>query len=92
MKIIMPSKKRLEALRSLTPRKAVKTWLAGEFSVYEVSALYEAIRKDARITLPDDELGDRLFGAMERRVSVDTCLAGLARARSKSRRRAARGR
>lgn len=52
----MIDKRRFEHLRSLSPVDAARAWLDGEFGMDEEPALIEAIRKDRRIKLPDDEI------------------------------------
>ena len=47
---------RFERLRSLTPLEAVKAMLGGDFGIGDEAAILEAIRKDSRITLSDEEI------------------------------------
>jgi hypothetical protein len=58
------NQERFEHLRSLAPPEAIKAMLAGEFGLGDESAIVEAIRKDKRITLSDNEILDFLRDAM----------------------------
>ncbi|HTH48843.1 MAG TPA: hypothetical protein VMB21_15120 [Candidatus Limnocylindria bacterium] len=70
----------MEALKQLTPLAAIQTWLDGEFGVDEEPALCFAIRKDARITLSDDEIIDVICDALEQDWPAAECLEALAEA------------
>ncbi|SPE52914.1 hypothetical protein SBV1_1610006 [Verrucomicrobia bacterium] len=47
-----------EHLRKLSPVEAARAWLNGDFGLDEEPAMIEAIRKDKRIRLSDDEIID----------------------------------
>ncbi len=66
-----------ESLRGLTPLAAVEAWLDGRFGIEDEAALLEAIRKDKRITISDEEISDLVCDAMEEGLSAQECLARL---------------
>ena len=68
----------MEALKQLTPLAAIQTWLDCEFGQDEEPALCFAIRKDARITLSDDEIIDVICDALEEDWPAAKCLEELA--------------
>ena len=74
----MPNQQRMESLKKLTPPEAVQAWLDGDFGMNEESALCFAIRKDARITLSDDDITEVIFGAMDDGCDAAVCLERLA--------------
>lgn len=77
----MRNKERFEHLRSLTPLEATKTWLEGDFGLDDEPALIEALRKDKRISLPDDKIIDLFAEAlMEEDVEAQEFLERLERA------------
>lgn len=49
-------KQHFEHLKNLSPVDAARAWLDGEFGMDEEPAMIEAIRKDERIKLPDEEI------------------------------------
>jgi hypothetical protein len=57
-------KERFEQLRNLSPVEAARAWLDGDFGIGDEPALIEAIRKDKRIKLSDDEIIDFFTEAM----------------------------
>jgi|GEM_PF-2159973 hypothetical protein len=53
-------------MRALPPLDAIKTFITGQFYPGdEDDALMEAIRKDPRVTLPDEELMEIIWDGME---------------------------
>ena len=50
------NQERFEHLRNLTPLEAIQAMLEGDFGIGDQSAIAEAIRKDARIKLSDEEI------------------------------------
>lgn len=50
------NRERFEHLRSLTPLEAIKAMLEGDFGIGDQPAIAEAIRKDKRIKISDDEI------------------------------------
>lgn len=75
----MLNKERFERLRALSPTDAVRAWIDGDFGFGDEPALIEAIRKDTRISISDDDLIDAMSDAMDERLDADTCLGHLAR-------------
>lgn len=66
MSAMLPTNpERFESLRKLTPIKAVKAWMEGDFGIGDEPALLEAIRKDKRITLSDEQIEDIMADAMD---------------------------
>ena len=74
----MPDKARFERLRSLSPVEAARAWLDGDFGIGDEPAMIEAIRKDKRIKLSDDEISDFFAEAMEDDWDAQHCLDELA--------------
>lgn len=72
------NRKRFERLRALSPVDAVQAWLDGDFGIGDEAAMIEAIRKDRRVTLSDDEIIDTVIDAMGEEVDAATCLERLA--------------
>lgn len=68
---------RYEALRKLAPLDAARAFLEGAFGLGEEWAIVDAIRRDPRVTLDDEEILDVLEGAMEDEVDAETCMARL---------------
>jgi hypothetical protein len=68
----------METLGKLPPLEAVQAWLDGDFGLDEEPALCDAIRKDTRITLSDDDISEIVFGAMDDGCDATTCLERLA--------------
>jgi hypothetical protein len=75
----MLNKERFEKLRALSPTEAVRAWIDGEFGFGDEPALIEAIRKDTRISLSDDDIIDAMSDEMDKRLDAHTCLERLAR-------------
>ena len=71
-------KGRFEQLRNLSPVEAARAWLDGDFGVGDEPALIEAIRRDNRIKLSDDEIIDFFAEAMEDDCDAQRCLDELA--------------
>jgi hypothetical protein len=71
-------KQRFEHLRSLSPGEAARAWLEGDFGMDEEPAMIQAIRKDKRIKLSDDEIIDFFGEAMEGDWDAQRCLDELA--------------
>ena len=70
---------RYESLRKLTPAEAVQAWLDGDFGIDDESAMIEAIRKDSRVTLSDEEIIDVVGEAIDEGLDAEQCLARLER-------------
>ena len=68
----------MNALANLPPLEAVQAWLNGDFGMDEEPALCDAIRKDSRITLSDDDISEIIFGAMDDDGDAAACLERLA--------------
>jgi hypothetical protein len=60
-----PNTERVAWLKSLSPRDAVKAFLDGEFGLNEEFAIVEAIQKDSRITINENEIMDILCDELE---------------------------
>ncbi len=73
----MRNKERFESLRSLTPIQAIEAWLTGAFGFGDEPALTEAIRKDAKVSLTDDEIADAICDAMDEGLTAEACLESL---------------
>ena len=71
-------KGRFEQLRNLSPVEAARAWLEGDFGIGDEPAMIEAIRKDKRIKLSDDEIIDFFTEAMEDDWDAQHCLDELA--------------
>ena len=74
----MTDKTRFERLRNLKPVEAARAWLGGDFGIGDEPAMIEAIRKDTRIKLTDDEIIDFFLEAMEDDWDAQHCLDELA--------------
>ncbi len=61
-------------LWALTPVEAVRAWLQGEFGIGDEPALLEAIRRDSRIKLSDDEITDYICEAWDSGLGPEDCL------------------
>jgi hypothetical protein len=59
------NQERFEHLRSLTPLEAIRAMLEGDFGIGDEPAIAEAIRKDKRIKLSNDEVIDLLRQALQ---------------------------
>ena len=75
------NQERFERLRQLTPIDAVQAWLDGNFGVGDEPAMIEAIRKDTRVSLSDDDIIDAICDAMDEGLDVTACLERLAGSR-----------
>lgn len=73
----MTDKARFERLRSLSPVEAARAWLDGDFGMGDEPAMIEAIRKDGKIKLTDDEIIDFFTEAMEGDWDAQHCLEEL---------------
>lgn len=60
-----------------TARKALSTWLAGDYRCGDEPALIRAIRHGTGTRLPDLEIKDRVYGAWERAATASEILAEL---------------
>jgi hypothetical protein len=74
---MQPNAERVAWLRSLSPRDAVKAFLDGDFGLAEEFAIIEAIRKDPRISISDDEIMDILSDNMDEDADADDVFAML---------------
>ena len=72
------NKERFEKLRALTPIDAVKAWLDGDFGIDDEPAMISAIRKDARVSLSDDEIIGAVCDGMDEGLDAAACLERLA--------------
>jgi hypothetical protein len=72
------NKERFESLRALAPIDAVRAWLDGDFGIGDEPAMIEAIRKDARVSLSDDDIIDVVSDAMDEGLDAAACLERLA--------------
>lgn len=70
----MRNKERFEALRVLSPVEAVQAWLDFKFGFDDEPAMLEAIRRDSRVRLSDEEIIDTIQNAMNEELSAQTCL------------------
>ena len=68
-----------KALCSLSPLEAVRTWLDGDFGIDDEPALIEAIRKDPRVKLSDDQIIAVVCGAIDEGLAAKACLDRLTR-------------
>ena len=75
------NKERFERLRALAPIDAVRAWLDGDFGIGDEAAMITAIRRDARITLSDDDITDVVCDAMNEDIDALACLERLADSR-----------
>ncbi len=66
-----------KALRSINPLDAVRTWLEGDFGIGDEPLLIEAIRKDPRVKLSDDQIIAVVCSAMEEGLDANSCLERL---------------
>ncbi len=73
--------RRSELLRKLTPTDAIQAWLDGEFGfdADDESIMIEAIRKDSRINLSDDEIMNVVCAAADEGLDAQRCLTRLER-------------
>ena len=69
---------RFERLRTLSPIEAVQAWLAGDFGMGDEPAMIEAIRKDTRVKLADDQIVDVVIEAIDEELDAADCLERLA--------------
>jgi hypothetical protein len=78
MRTIPPTDpERFERLRLLNPLEAVEAWIDGAFGLGDEPALIEAIRKDFRVTLSDDEIIDIMMEAWDEEWTAPTCFKKL---------------
>ena len=75
--IHMKNKERYEALRALSPVDAVQAWLDFKFGIDDEPAMLEAIRRDSRIRLSDEEIIDTIQNAMDEELGAQACLGKL---------------
>ena len=75
--IFMKNKERYEALRALSPVDAVQAWLDFKFGIDDEPAMLEAIRRDSRIRLSDEEIIDTIQNAMNEELGAQACLGRL---------------
>lgn len=73
----MQNKNRFESLRALAPLDAVQAWLDGAFGFGDEPALIEAIRKDDRVSLSNDQIMEVICEAIDKGLDVRTCLERL---------------
>ncbi len=69
---------RFDRLRALPPVAALQAWLDGDFGIGDEPAMIAAIRKDARVSLSDDDIIDAVCDAMEDGLDAPACLERLA--------------
>ena len=55
----------------------MQAWLDGEFGMDDEPAMIEAIRKDTRISLSDDDMIDAMCAAMAGGLNAPACLERL---------------
>ena len=60
-----------------TARKALSTWLAGDYRCGDEPALIRAIRRGTGNRLPDLEIKELVYGAWERAATASEVLAEL---------------
>ncbi len=77
----MQKKERFERLRALAPIDAVQAWLDGDFGTGDEPALIEAIRKNTRVSLSDNDIIDTICDAMDDGLDASACLERLAKSR-----------
>jgi hypothetical protein len=65
---------RFERLRALTPLDAVRAFLEGDFGLGDEPAIIEAIQRDSRVSLSDDEVMESLCEAMDEEEAPEACL------------------
>ncbi|MGD9855508.1 MAG: hypothetical protein AB7U20_11230 [Planctomycetaceae bacterium] len=73
------NKERFEKLRTLSPLAAVQAWLDGGFGIGDEPALIFSIRKDSRVTMPDDDIINAMCDAMDDGLDASECLERLAK-------------
>ena len=73
----MKNKERFETLRALSPVEAVQAWLDFKFGIDDEPAMLEAIRRDSRVRLSDEEIIDAIQNAMDEELSAQACLERL---------------
>ena len=78
MSFPLQDKERFERLRALKPVEAVKAFLEGDFGIGDEPAIIEAIQKDSRISLSDDEIMEALCDALDAETKPETCLEQMA--------------
>lgn len=71
------SKEHFERLRLLTPPDALRAWLDGDFGIGDEAAMIEAIRKDTRVSLSDDDIIDVVCDAMDEGLEAQVCMERL---------------
>jgi hypothetical protein len=71
-------RERFDRLRALTPIDAVRAWFEGEFGIGDEPAMITAIRRDARISLSEDDIANAICGAMDEDLDARACLERLA--------------
>jgi hypothetical protein len=72
------NQERFDRLRALAPVDAVRAWLDGGFSIGDEPAMITAIRRDARVSLSDDDIIKTVCSAMEEGLDAAACLERLA--------------
>jgi hypothetical protein len=73
----MQNNERFETLRALSPVEAVQTWLDFKFGIGDELAMLEAIRRDSRVRLSDEEITDVIRNAMDEELDAQVCLERL---------------
>ncbi len=76
---MLMTKERFQQLNAMSPLEGVSAWLNGNFGTGEGPALIQVMRKDRRITIPDDELIDILCDAATAGNDAQRCLEELTR-------------
>jgi len=71
------NQERFDRLRALAPIDAVRAWLDGGFGIGDEPALMAAIRRDARVSLSDDDISDTVRAAMDEGLDALACLERL---------------
>ena len=74
----MKNQNRFEALRAMSPVEAVQAWLDFKFGIDDEPAMLEAIRRDPRLRLSDEEIIDVIQNAMHEELGAEACLERLA--------------
>ncbi len=71
------NRERFERLRLLNPLDAIQAWIDGSFGIGDEPALIEAIRKDFRVVMPDNEIIEIMCDAMDEEWDASKCLKKL---------------
>ena len=75
------NQERFDRLRALAPVDAVRAWLDWDFGIGDEPAMITAIRRDARVSLSDEDIIKAVCDAQGEGLNAPDCLERLAASR-----------